>query len=214
MYDEKIMEEIDDISDTEKVSLISDIELPKENDSTADQETEEQDISKDKLGELNLNLKNISKLNLDQNKNGTSNDVIKRVANGIEISKSKDKCSHKRTCSSCYNLPVDENIINIATQEELITNLSMTHEEKIARRKEQALKANNIQTGGDKEPEDTVSDEEYGTESDADASKSDKKGETDNSKYSHSRFSSQIDAELDELNLNIGEIGHGISPIQ
>jgi len=52
-----------------------------------------------------------------------------------------------------------------------------------------------------------VSDEEYGTESDADGTKSEKKGETDNSKYSHSRFSSQIDAELEELNLEIGEIG-------
>jgi hypothetical protein len=60
--------------------------------------------------------------------------------------------------------------------------------------------------------DDTVSDEEYGTESDDGASKSEKK-DTDNSKYSHSRFSSQIEGDLDDLNLDIGEIGQGISPI-
>ena len=42
-------------------------------------------------------------------------------------------------------------------------------------------------------PEDTVSDEEYGTSDDEDTQKESK------SKYTHSRFSSQIDAELDEL---------------
>jgi len=122
------MDEIDDISDTEKVSLISDIELPKENDTGADNENEETDLSKEKLGELNLNLKNISKLNLEQSKKSTVGAIVRRLANGIEISKSKDKCSHKRTCSSCYELPVDKDIINIATQEDLIKNLSMSHE--------------------------------------------------------------------------------------
>jgi hypothetical protein len=41
-------------------------------------------------------------------------------------------------------------------------------------------------------PEDTVSDEEYGTSDEESTNKS-------KSKYTHSRFSSQIDAELDEL---------------
>jgi|DEB0MinimDraft_12_1074336.scaffolds.fasta_scaffold08507_2 hypothetical protein len=52
------MDEIDDISDTEKVSLISDIELQKE----AESDAEDPELSKEKLGELNFNLKNISKL--------------------------------------------------------------------------------------------------------------------------------------------------------
>ena len=57
MYDEKVMEDIDDLSDTSKVSLLSDLEL--------EQGESNSITTKEKLGELNLNLKNISKLNVD-----------------------------------------------------------------------------------------------------------------------------------------------------
>jgi hypothetical protein len=90
-YDEKVMEDVDDLSDTEKVSLLSDLELE-----TASND----DIStKEKLGELNLNLKNISKLNTDQV-------YVKKKNNGVEMSKCRQKCGHAKSCSSCYELPL------------------------------------------------------------------------------------------------------------
>jgi hypothetical protein len=111
MYDEKVMEDIDDLSDTEKVSLLSDLEL--ENGQNDEITTNE------KLGELNLNLKNISKLNIDLVN-------VKRKNNGIMISKSKQKCGHTRSCSSCYELPLDKDVINISNQEQLIESLRKT----------------------------------------------------------------------------------------
>lgn len=84
------MEEVDDLSDTDKVSLLSDLELE-----TA---SNEGSAAKEKLGELNLNLKNISKLNTEV--------VVKKKNNGVELSRSKWKCGHTKSCASCYELPL------------------------------------------------------------------------------------------------------------
>lgn len=120
IYDEKVMQDIDDLSDCDKVSLISDIEL------TNETSQDDKDLAKEKLGELNFNLKNISKLNKD----GLTTQV-KRVSNGIKISKDKFKCSHNRTCSTCYELPVDPLMVNIGTQEQLTANLTLTAQERL-----------------------------------------------------------------------------------
>ena len=140
------MEDIDDLSDTEKVSLISDLEL---NDEAADIKGAElldevnkeiaidENVKDNNLGELNLNLLKIHKLNFEKDQgNSGRNQKIKRINNGILISKSKQKCSHKRTCSSCYELPPDVLAINIASQEQLMEHLSMTDEERLQRKKE------------------------------------------------------------------------------
>jgi hypothetical protein len=67
------MEDIDDLSDTDKVSLISDLELQPEQ--------SESDVAKNVIqtGELDLNLKNINKINQELRN-------IKRVNNGLRIS--------------------------------------------------------------------------------------------------------------------------------
>ena len=89
MYDEKLMDDIDDLSDTDKVSLISDLELQ--------HEQAESDVPRNAIqtGELDLNLKNINKINQEQR-------TIKRVNNGLSIAEPKYFCGHKRSCSSCY----------------------------------------------------------------------------------------------------------------
>lgn len=61
VYDEKVVEDIDDLSDTEKVSLISDIEL---------NENEENSV-KNELG-----LKDMNKINQSK---------VKKVHNGVRI---------------------------------------------------------------------------------------------------------------------------------
>jgi hypothetical protein len=88
------------LSDTDKVSLLSDLDIDE------DQLDEAPQLVKEKLGDLNLNLKNISKLNVDVN--------AKKVNNGIMISKCKKKCKHTKNCSSCYELPIDPASINIS----------------------------------------------------------------------------------------------------
>ena len=64
IYDEKVMEDIDDLSDTEKVSLISDLELNDDNTSvkTKGSIDETKDDLEDNVGELNLNMLKINKL--------------------------------------------------------------------------------------------------------------------------------------------------------
>ena len=168
-YDEKVMEEVDDLSDTDKVSLLSDLEL----------ETASNDGSsaKEKLGELNLNLKNISKLNTDQVN-------VKRKNNGVELSRGKQKCGHTKSCASCYELPLSQEVANVSNQEQLIEVLK--HPERLRPEAKSGSRA------GKDFAEDTVSEEEYGTSDEESTNKS-------KSKYTHSRFSSQIDAELDEL---------------
>lgn len=104
-YDEKVMEEVDDLSDTDKVSLLSDLELE-----TA---SNEGSAAKEKLGELNLNLKNISKLNTDQVN-------VKKKNNGVELSRGKWKCGHTKSCASCYELPLSQEVANVSNQEQLI----------------------------------------------------------------------------------------------
>lgn len=97
LYDEKVMEEVDDLSDAEKVSLISDIELEEEPGSPT--KSKDKAMDQTELGELNLNLKNISKLNEES----TSKPYANSISNGIKLSKSKYKCSHTKSCASCHN---------------------------------------------------------------------------------------------------------------
>jgi len=89
-----MVEDIDDLSDTDKVSLISDIDIP------TDTPQQSQKPSS------NLNLMDISKI--------TSGGQVKKVHTGIEISRQKYLCSRKKSCTSCYALPEDSAEVNVA----------------------------------------------------------------------------------------------------
>ena len=80
MYDEKVMEDINDLSDCEKVSLISDLELEetvgnRKNNSDHNIDKKEMfdatddNIKDNNLGELNLNLLKVHKLNFEKEQN-------------------------------------------------------------------------------------------------------------------------------------------------
>lgn len=182
LFDAKVMEDIDDLSDTEKVSLISDIELG--DDQLEDRSGSALDTTKEVLSQaldggdkLNMNLLQVQKLNLQASKQSKS---VARVNNGIQLSKAKYKCVHTKTCESCHLTDAEVFNIQITNQDELIDYLKLGPEEK--RAKKEAVKKQLAQAEA---IEDTVSEDEYGSSEDEES----KKGEKD-SKYSHSRFSS------------------------
>lgn len=88
MCDDRVVEDIEDLSDTEKVSLISDIEiLPGEKLSDNDRMLD----SKGNAQEGGLGLKDVKKLNHDITlaKQGK----VKVTHNGVKISNQKYRCS-------------------------------------------------------------------------------------------------------------------------
>jgi len=113
IYDEKVMEDVDDLSDTEKVSLISDIELCEEmqegssvsvTKTSGSRPTEPNIESKD--DNLDMNLLKVQKLNLDKEKLQVRK-TANRVSNGIMLTKSKLKCIHVKNCESCHKVDAD-----------------------------------------------------------------------------------------------------------
>lgn len=143
MFDPNVMADIDDISDTEKVSLISDIEL------IGEELTEDKQITKTEVKNINDKIQkkqrlhsfadtdtikdsqvfdnglNLRKLE-DINKKGQP--FGKKVSNGVKITKQKHLCRHKRSCSSCYRIPLLPDFVNIANQEIFVSNLVMSRD--------------------------------------------------------------------------------------
>ena len=97
----------------------------------------------------------------------------------------------------------------------------MTDEEHIQRKKDLDFYKNQDTKGSagkgkDAYPDDTISEEEYGEESEGtndEGSKSNRVKKDKDSKYTHSRFSSQIGEELDEMNVVIDAMGNGPTDI-
>ena len=104
VYDEKVIEDIDELSDTEKVSLISDIEINSDN--------------SPKSGALGL--KDMTKLNQSK---------VTKVHNGVQIQKMKYKCRSK-SCDSCHFNPINNESKQICNQELFIKALKMTPAER------------------------------------------------------------------------------------
>lgn len=188
--DNDILNDLEDISDTDKVSLISDIELPNPLEFKPEEEKGEA-----KEANPTLNLKDLSEVK--------TNSQFKRVANGIKISKQKFICRQKARCDSCYRMPFTEDISIVANADKFMEKLVKPGVDKKA-----ADLANHMPstTFYDKNLakyaamyEDTVSDEE-GSSSEDGEKKSQSKS------YSHSRFSSNID--LDEM------IGQGFDEVK
>lgn len=120
------MADIDDLSDTEKVSLISDMELrdvraaPSKKTASDKKQVKNQKQAPDMLVvedgkdapgfevDQSLNLKNLKELTKENEPNA------KKVHNGIKITRQKYLCRHRRQCSSCYRLPMDPDALNIA----------------------------------------------------------------------------------------------------
>lgn len=99
-YDDKVMEDIDDLSDTEKVSLISDIEVNDEPTSVGSDNkngisglsglTFDKSVTND-----DLHIASVEKLELDKEKIiSNNNKKVNRVNNGIQLCKSKQLCGH------------------------------------------------------------------------------------------------------------------------
>lgn len=127
------MADIDDLSDTEKVSLISDMELrdsrslPASKWGSAKKNSKNQKNAQDNMLVLedgkdggngfqldqSLNLKNLKDLTRE------NEPIAERVHNGIKITRQKYLCRHRRQCSSCYRLPMEPDTLNIANQDTL-----------------------------------------------------------------------------------------------
>jgi hypothetical protein len=224
-YDDKVMEDVDDLSDTEKVSLISDIDVndePASQDIIGDQSASRLGINIDNLGNSDdLMITNVEKLDLDKEKtllNQANTKKVNRIANGIQLTKSKQKCGHKAICDSCYCLQQDPYLVNITNQDQLIDYLGMAPEDQEKQRRiniatqtaQGASKVTNLKGGKNGEPvDDTVTEEEYGSSDDEgtkdSAEKEKKKKKDKDSKYTHSRFSSQI-PDLDDMNVMMGDM--------
>lgn len=104
IYDDKVIEDIDELSDTEKVSLISDIEINSDN-------------SPESGG---LGLKDVKKINLAR---------VTKVPNGVQIQNMKFKCRSK-SCGSCHLDAINNESKQISNQDLFIKALKMTPAER------------------------------------------------------------------------------------
>lgn len=122
LTDPNVVGDIEELSDTDKVSLISDIELPDVFDMSGDDKVDDGfDVMAsggdgpglaDGESTQDLQLASLKELN----RRGRQQRV-KKVASGVKISKQKFLCRHRRSCSSCYRMPVDEDLIDVANAE-------------------------------------------------------------------------------------------------
>lgn len=132
LFDHQVMADIDDLSDTEKVSLISDMELrgsgsfgATENAGGKRHKSQRKypDLGPDDgqdpalVVDQSLNLKNLKELTKE------NQPFAVKVHNGIKITKQKYLCRHRRQCSSCFRLPLDPETLNIANHDILVHNL-------------------------------------------------------------------------------------------
>lgn len=185
--DNDILNDLEDISDTDKVSLISDYELPDplEFKPEADKaDTRPNDAAA-------LQLRDLSELKAGQSE-------FKCAANGIKIGRQKYICRQKARCNSCYRWPASEDVSIVANADKFMERLVAPDAE---RKASDVAKHMPATTPYDKSLaryaamyEDTVSDEE--------GSSSDESKRDQSKSFSHSRFSSNID--LDEM---MGQMG-------
>ena len=103
MTDDKLIEDLDDLSDLDKVSLISDIEV---------RSKDHQSNNLKKFEEKELNLKGIDQISKELNQR-----VGVKKSNGLSMTNNKFKCSRSNSCSSCHKLPLDPCIKGIGNQE-------------------------------------------------------------------------------------------------